>query len=111
MSYSIELKDLLRSDIFSVERELVLNNVARNAAERLIGDLEKERRELNQTRLLDYRHSGIYAAHLAGVTSEEIAFYGDYSLEYVERCIQYKKAQQYSRRTGNAVMFPWPEDY
>lgn len=56
------------------------------------------------------RHEGIYELHRRGHLAEDIAFYGDHRVEYVEDVIKLGKMCEYSRRTGNAIIFPWPGD-
>lgn len=90
--------------------ELKANRAAQKVLAKAIKDLIEEEAELKEILRADLRQSGIYEAHLRGVRAEEIAHYGDYSVGYVERCIQYKKMEEYSRRTGNAIIIQWPEE-
>lgn len=92
------------------EKELFKIRAGDRIARGIIGKLVKQRDEIVESIATDYRQTGIYEAHLRGIPTEEIAHYGDYTVEYVERCIAYKEIEDYSRRTGNAIMFRWPEE-
>lgn len=90
--------------------EIDINRAAERITWNVLGKLGNEREELRKDELIDARQTGIYEAHLSGIPAEEIAFYGDYPVSYVERCIAYKEREDYSRRTGNAIIIQWPEE-
>ncbi|WP_107334060.1 hypothetical protein [Klebsiella pneumoniae] len=92
------------------EKELFKVRAGDRIARSIIGRLIKQRDELLESITTDYRQTGIYEAHMRGIPAEEIAHYGDFSVEYVERCISYKEREDYSRRTGNAIIIQWPEE-
>lgn len=90
---------------FELQANIVARRVAGTTLDALRLEAEALRRELNT----DLRQTGIYETHMHGLRAEEIAHYGDYTVEYVERCIRYKDRIEYSRRTGNAIIIQWPE--
>lgn len=92
------------------EKELFKIRAGDRIARSIIGKLIKQRDEIVESITTDYRQTGIYEAHLRGIPTEEIAFYGDFSVGYVERCIRYKELEDYSRRTGNAIIIQLPEE-
>lgn len=84
--------------------------------DRRFNELDLEQAELFRKRdhLLDHvkqelRYRGIYESWLQGVSENEIAYYGEWSVEYVQAVIKMKEAEEYSRRTGNAYIAIYPE--
>ena len=84
--------------------------------ENRVNEIDNEKEDLFRKRdhLLDsvkreLRYRGIYESWLQGVSENEIAYYGEWTVEYVEAVIKMKEAEAYSARTGNAYIAIDPE--
>lgn len=110
MNSSIRNSPHLSSLAKDREKEIQINRTSSRIVRSVLGRISRERWDLDEAEKIDYRQTGIYEAHLRGIPAEEIAFYGDYPVSYVERCIRYKELEDYSRRTGNAIIIQWPEE-
>lgn len=110
MNSSIKRSPYLSSLNKDREKELFKIRASDRIVKGILRKLVKEENEVVESIRVDYRQTGIYEAYLRGIPVEEIAHYGDFSVGYVERCIEYKKMEDYSRRTGNAIIIRWPEE-